>query len=155
MGSYSSALEKIADRLEKHTEGRAKSLLAGFNFDDKPTQQVDGESDLPNVRLFVPDLSEQFRERELCKATLGCNLAISTKISEGCVEHLKAVEKVLDAVELDADTGEVDVTLEGTVRQPFSLKSAEPRFGAVSITTEVSLVFTPRKTPRRGKRSTL
>jgi hypothetical protein len=153
MGSYSTIVEKLVERMQFHT-GDTGTLLQGVKFSDVPVLEVDGEADLPIVRLYIPDIVETFVPGALCKAMLVLRMTIATKRSDGIASHITKVEKVIDALEVNA-LGVVDSKLEGSIRQPFSLKTSDATVTSISITTQLSITVTPRKTPQRGKRATL
>lgn len=153
MGSYSSITDALIERL-KHHAGKNGSILDKFNVSDVPVLEIESNESLPSLRLYVPDISEQFTPGALNKTALVVKFTVSTAHGEGVLAHMKAVEKALDALEVNKQ-GKVDAMLEGTIRKPFSVKSSDAFVSSIAITSQLSITFVPRKTPQRGKRRNL
>jgi hypothetical protein len=149
MGTYSICVEKLVERLQSQLA--TGKVLAGFKFDPFPSDQQDGASDLPRVRLFLPSITEQFKPRSFTRAVLVVKLIVSTNRVSGVQALVTAVEKVVDAVEMKAD-GTIDPLLEGTLRKPFSWSQSNAFAESVSSNAELTFNLTPKKIPLRGKR---
>jgi hypothetical protein len=149
MGLYSAPVAAIIARLQAATA--TGKLLEGVKFEPYPIKDVEGETDMPSVRMFVPDLTETFVAKTTNRTSMVVPIMVATKRTSGCAVLMELVEKVLDVIERDA-SGNVDVTINSTCRKPFDVKSSENQASEVSLHARLLITIKPWKLLRRGKR---
>lgn len=149
MGKYSAVLTEVVARLNYHV-GSGRDL-DGYKFEEIPIEEAEGQKDLPAVRLYIPSLAESFRASEVGMTRMGLIITVSTSKKDGIVEHVKKVEKVMDAIEKNT-SGVIDAGLKGTLLRPMGMTLEVSRATTLSITSEIRISAEPRPF-ERGKRS--
>lgn len=150
MGRYSTPVADFLARLEYHAADVPGRLLQGFKWDisskaglSTPTMSVRGELDLPHLRIYLPEISENYRPTRHTDGTLTINLMVATNRTLGVVAFLQAVEKVMDALQLTATDPPAAHALAGTLRH-FDWKMQDNFILEVSIQGQVSISAHPR-----------
>ncbi len=150
MGMLSKPIEKLIARLAHHAG--TGQLLAGWKIQAAPAPAIDGTRDLPCVQIKVPTPSESYRQAFVVPSmTVG--LVVSTRRAaspNAITEHCAAVEKLLDALDLD-DAGKVDPGLCGTLRAPMTFRAGQQNVLDVSVNTELTLTLEPRAAVRGSR----
>jgi len=152
MGNYSAPIEKLVTRLNFHTG--TGQILDGWKFEAVPVQATDGLKDLPGIRLYIPTASEAERGAFVIPS-LTVNILLSTKRTttpNALTEHLKALEKLLDAIDTD-ENGKVDAGLGGSLRSRLTARTGAQYMLDVSVNTELTLNLEPRAAARGSRRS--
>jgi hypothetical protein len=143
MGKYVELVQTVIDRITFHAV--PGGILEGFKAFYGPTEDVEGISDLPSVRLFIPTPSEAWSGT---KGTFGLvvNVMVATaraqRVQDGTdvLEHTAALEKVMDAIETNVD-GNVEFTFSGKLVKPIELSLHGQSANPISIMSEVSIAM--------------
>lgn len=150
MGKYSAPMADLLARIEYHGADIEGRLLRGFHWDISskgglaiPTMSIRGETDLPHLRLYLPEISESFRPARHTDGILTLSLMIATQRTLGVVAFVQQVEKVMDALQLTATTPAVPKALTGTLRH-FDWKLQDNFILETSIQGQVSISAHPR-----------
>ena len=149
MGNLSKVVAAIESRLTFHAQ--AGGILDGVGMAFEPVAAIEGEADLPKVRMLVPDIGETPKTALLAEPSMTLTLAVSTRRADGIAAHLAAVEAVLDALEVN-DDGRQDTSLAGTLPVPFTVRTGGNNVLDLSITTDLSLNLKPRPAVRGNRR---
>ena len=151
MGCYSDSMDALIARLKGH-RSQPEYLLASFNFAEFPQVEGEGDATMPDLRVLCPDLKEEFRERDTLKTSYGVKLLVSTARSLGVGECLKAIELVVDAIELIPGTLVVDPHLSNTLRKPIEVEVRQCIPSTLALNAVVELTLYPLRIPMRGRR---
>lgn len=147
-------IEALTKRIEGHIS-ETNGLLHGFKFEDNAVKQVEGIKDLPKIYMVIPDLSMATHPRLIGDAGLLFKIVVSTKATAGLVAFVQNVEKVLDALETDHETGELDLTLNGTLLRPLDCQ-ARDNFttpDGISHNAQIPISVQPKSFTRGRRRS--
>jgi hypothetical protein len=153
-GNYSSVVAALIARLIYHTADVEGRLLRGIRFEPIPTADVEGQTDLPIIRLWLPTLREGSQAARVGTGEMTLNLTISTPRLSGMVTHLELVELVMDAIETsqggDTGAGEpsgTEVTagpgLDGTLRRPMVMTIGGSFVRDLDLTAQVTITAIP------------
>ncbi len=159
MGNLSRPIAALIDRLTFHCG--PGQILDGFTFEPQPASHVGGQKDLPTIAFKLPGPSESYAGWSVVN-TITVALVVSTKrqTANALVEHLNAVEKVLDAIDTDGD-GEVNLGLAyqaagekpvPTLRVPITVRAGGQYALDLSINTELTLMLEARPAGRGSRR---
>lgn len=147
MGAYADILTEISARLTAAT-GTGK-LLAGVKFIATPRVEAIGRVDLPEVRLFLPTITETHTARQPSVSTLVVRLLVGSDRSSGVPALALLVEKVVDAVG-QTTAGKRDPLMGGRVADQWPWQWNAGEAEDVSITAELLLTMTATKAPVHG-----
>lgn len=114
MGQLSTPTADLIARMDYHTAASGR-ILFGFFWKALPIREGESQSDFPNVRLFIPDMAGAFRPAKLATAEIEFKMIVAVAREKGLVELMKAVEKVVDALEIKTD-GTTVAALAGTAK---------------------------------------
>lgn len=141
MGKISAPIERVIKRMEFHSN-HASRILGGFKWVPFPMTEADGQKDFPTVRLWIPQLSEDYRPSNLAIGTLRLGLHVATERKLGMAVHMEALEKVLDALETTAaDQATIDLGFNGTLRKPMSMAVGNVFALDISVNSEILLTL--------------
>ena len=135
MGNISQAFDEIEKRIRYHA--RAGGILDGFTVEFNQTAEIQGQQDLPSVRLSPPTLTET-RRGTYVVPTSELNVSVATYRPNGVAVHVKAVERVMDAIETGVD-GVVDTGLNGSLRAPVQMSSGPQNALDLSLNSDLAL----------------
>jgi hypothetical protein len=127
-------------------------ILAGFKFEAVPAATTEGVKDLPGIRLYIPGVTEIYRGAFVAPG-MTVNLLLATRRTtdpNAIVEHLKALEKLMDALDKNAQ-GEVDPGLGGSLRTPMTLRTGSQYVLDLSVNSELTLTLEPRAAARGSR----
>lgn len=153
MGKYSAVIEALSARIEGHI-GTGK-ILESFKYVQGPLLEVEGEKDYPKVRLWIPELSQFVHPRLIGEAGMTLKLTLATSLKAGLVEWCQAVEKVLDAIETDHTTGQLDLGLNGTLKKPMEpqVRDNFATPNGLSLNAQITISVMPHPFTRGARRS--
>jgi hypothetical protein len=134
MAQFSTTVSDLIARLT--AQNATGNILAGWKLITIPMASVEGLADLPGVAVYVPAISGTYRPSGIDVGTMRLHLAVATNRLDGLAAHINGVEKVLDAISLDATTGQVQPALKGT-RKPFAYSVQTPIVVDTSLTTQL------------------
>ena|SRR6185369_9088732 len=152
MGKYSAVVSAVQGRLDGHV-GTGK-ILQGWKVKMGPLAEVEGEKDFPTVRIWVPDLTQVEHTRIVGEGGMTLKLSISSSRKAGLVQWIEDVEKVLDAIETDHTTGNLDLGLNGTLQRPMLPQVQDNFANELSINAQIRLSVMPRLFTRGARRAT-
>lgn len=150
MGIYSRVIDAIGARLAYHSgTGR---ILDGYVIHSAPLQQVDGIADFPYVMILVPSINEPYKPKNV-DSDMDVSILVTTKRALGIANHLQAVEKVLDALEISHDGANyVDGNLAHTIAKPFDARVTNAAID-ISLTANITLACKPKPANRGARRT--
>jgi hypothetical protein len=149
MGRYSSIVAALTARLNAHRV--EDGLLAGFNYQETPVKDVEGQSDLPMIRQFIPSIGEKLHSNKIVDGSFDLNLTLSTDRADGLAAHLGKLERLMDAIETDPDDG-LDDCLGKTTIKPITFSVKEPFMSELSITSQLTISAQPKLCSRGNRR---
>jgi len=143
-------VDDILDRLAAATA--TGKLLAGYKLAQAPVSEVEGASDLPSVRVFLPDVAEEYTPRTMGACRIRFKLTVSVARSAGIEALQNATALVLDVLELDA-SGNPDPTFGGLLAAPFAAAYDDGNFITdLSLTNQITLTMDSRRFVRGNRR---
>lgn len=134
MSRYSTPIADLITRLKYHaaTGQSPKRLLDGVTIKELPKLEIEGDADLPNIRIFVPDLQEHFSGGRNLDGKVQIKLIIANQRELGTTSAMQLLEKVLDAIQIDTN-GQID-SLAGIARHfDAEVKDAYPSDRAINM----------------------
>jgi hypothetical protein len=154
MGNYAEPVQELIARLNYHV-AQAGRILFGVRFVPIPTVEVDGQKDLPGLRLYPPSLTEKYRpsgrmSSGLADPSMTIELRLSTARKDGIPSHWEWVEKVLDAIETDT-SGKINTDLKST--KPFGAVVLPDLTLDLTLTARITVSVTPKPTQRGIRRN--
>lgn len=154
MGRYSSVVDAINRRINAHRA--AGQMLAGIKFSDTPVVDVEGQSDFPIIRHWLPELGERPNGGwAIIDGLMTLNLTVSTSRKVGLVAHIEKLELVMDALETPIDgeaAGEGELTVEGATAKPAVLAMKDPFVTDLSINSQITISVLPKPVSRGRRR---
>lgn len=148
MGRYSSVVAALIVRIQSHLG--AGNILEGFRFVDVPVEDVEGTKNFPTVRLYLPEPADGDHVN-LIDGDLTLKVLVSTHKHKGLIEHMAAVEKVLDAASLKNDLTQ-DCSLEGTLAAPMRCTVRESFIEGISLNSQLYLLCSPNPCTKGSER---
>lgn len=144
MGRYSTPIGSLIARLKYHATPHQTPArrLAGFKIIETPTTETEGEKDLPNVRVVIPDFNEHFVAARNLDGKIEIKILIGSARAKGLVVLMQVIERVLDAIQTD-ENGYVS-GLPGLARH-FDCKVEGSTSGTTALTAPLTLFLTPVK----------
>lgn len=140
MGRYSTPIQDLIDRLTYHTAtGQTPArMLAGMKIVQVPTVEVEGTTDLPSARIYVPDFIEFFAPARNIDGAVQVKVIIASDRAQGIPAALAWVEKFLDAVQTNT-SGDVSA-LSGTARHfDVNVKDSMPTDRSLDVPLMLTL----------------
>ena len=151
MSAYASVVAEILFRLNYHSA--SNEILAGMKVFGYPVASVEGMNDLPQVRIGMPEVQEQFRVRLPRLHRMEVRLLVSTRREGGVAAHLVWVEKVLDAIEKKSEIGTaIDPLLNNMLRKPLDVRSSGSFAEDLTLNQALTLTVAPKTIVQSGKR---
>lgn len=155
MPRYSSIVTALIARLAAHNA--TGQLLDGFKLVTLPVKEVDGQTELAGgvLRLYLPTIRERAHDQLaiVSGGSISIDLAVSTWRDSGIAAHVLAVEKAMDAVELNGST--IDLLLGATLAKPIEVSQDGAPWmvedGALSMNTRLKISMVPRAVKSGGR----
>lgn len=157
MPRYSAIITAFVSRINAHCA--TGQILEGINFADVPTMEVKGQKDFPDIRMWMPDITESTHDQlTIVKdGTFKVKFVVATLRTAGVAAHVLVLEKFMDALELSGAT--IDLLLGNLLAKPMSISAGEAfvpdNGGAVglSMNTHVTVTCVPVACKSGARRS--
>lgn len=139
----------LVERLNYHAARGQQRMLDGWRFIDRPLAESEAADDFPCVRVQEISFDEPSQSRPEVLTNQKIVILVSTRKTDGMVQHMEGVSRVLASLETDT-AGSTDTMFGQTT--PAGLKVSVPgqKVTALEITSVLTLSVQTRPY-RRGK----